>query len=468
LKRRKNRIASRWGSVRPYTYHSKSCKHGDDPDYTSCNCAKWLYEYKVGEKPKRYTLNTPSWAEALERAAEVLRSFDPEIADALQQKEAKHRSRRTVLEAIQLWLDRTASNSGRNSGIWKQYRSTFGWIDKNGAVHGTLLGFIEEYNNEHPEGRVKYIDQLTPLIAQTWHDSHWFSVNLGSVTRRQRWGTVRSFFAFLHSLDVIEKNPVIAIKAVPSADIFANVPLTAVQYAAVLQQADWYVGERVKNGERERYCIRMHVFLELLRHTGMDLIDAVSLRPKDQIKNETFDDRAVPVLRYRRVKTSFEAVIPLRSAVAEMLLNVPSIPSSARGMPFRYEGNDIRSDVHNWSRRISKLFDLADVKEVQLVGKDGRPALDRRGSPIMKKTNPKMLRHTAAVGWLTDGLREETVAKMLGHSSTEMVRKHYGPWCKQRDEAHIREVLAYMKPNRVTLTKQKRTNKGRGTTASVQ
>jgi integrase len=89
------------------------------------------------------------------------------------------------------------------------------------------------------------------------------------------------------------------------------------------------------------------------------------------------------------------------------------------------------------------------VKEVQLIGKDGRPAVDRHGNPVMKKTNPKMLRHTAAVGWLTEGLREEAVAKMLGHSSTEMVRKHYGPWCKQRDEAHIREVLGYINKGRL-------------------
>jgi hypothetical protein len=37
------------------------------------------------------------------------------------------------------------------------------------------------------------------------------------------------------------------------------------------------------------------------------------------------------------------------------------------------------------------------------------------------------------------------VAKMLGHSSTEMVRKHYAPWCKRRDDAHIRAVVASRK-----------------------
>jgi integrase len=451
-------MASRWGSVRPYTYHSRSCKHRHDPDYSACSCPKWLYEYKVGEKPKRYTLNTPSWAEALEKAANVLRSFDPEISLARQEKKILQSTRRTVLEAIQLWLDRTANKFGKDSSIWNQYRSTFGWIDKRGRVHGTLLGFVEEFNGEHPDSKVEYIDQVTPLIAQTWHDSRWFS-DLGPVTRRQRWGTVRSFFAFLHSLGIIEKNPVSAIRAIPATDLFANVPLSPDQYAAVLREADGYVDERVGENERRVYCERMHVFLELLRHTGMDLVDAVSLRPKDQIKRERVDGTVVPVLRYLRAKTKVEAVIPLRSSMAEMLLTTPALPTSVRGMPFRYAGNDIRSDVHNWSRRISKLFDLAEVTEVQLVGKDGRPAVDRYGRPIMKKTNPKMLRHTAAVGWLTEGLREEAVAKMLGHSSTEMVRRHYGPWCKQRDEAHIREVLGVLnRYPKKPLRKQKHNN----------
>jgi integrase len=52
-----------------------------------------------------------------------------------------------------------------------------------------------------------------------------------------------------------------------------------------------------------------------------------------------------------------------------------------------------------------------------------------------------MLRHTFAVGELLKGTREEVVAKMLGHASTEMVRKHYAPWCAARDEQHIREVV---------------------------
>jgi hypothetical protein len=90
-------------------------------------------------------------------------------------KQPKEQTRRTVLEAIQLWLQRTANQFGKDSGIHKQYRSTFGWVDKDGIAHGILLKFVDEYNLAHPDTTIRTIDQITPLIAQTWHDSHWFA-----------------------------------------------------------------------------------------------------------------------------------------------------------------------------------------------------------------------------------------------------------------------------------------------------
>jgi hypothetical protein len=30
---------------------------------------------------------------------------------------------------------------------------------------------------------------------------------------------------------------------------------------------------------------------------------------------------------------------------------------------------------------------------------------------------------------------------MLGHVDTTMIRKHYAPWVKELDEAHVREVV---------------------------
>jgi site-specific recombinase XerD len=446
---------NRWGSVRPYTRHTNPCRHKGDSNFHDCRCPKWLYLHKRGQMPQQFSLNTPSWAEAMELAAEHLRLLDPEIAAARAAKKSEEQKTLTIADAIQLWLDRTASERGRDSSTYAQYRSTFGWVDGKGQVHGTLLKFIEEYNAEHPDALITTINQMGPLVCQRWRDSHWFG-ELSGTTRNNRWGVVRSFFNFLFERGVVQSNPALAIKRPPKPDYFAHVPFTSEQYKAILEQADWCVDDRVRDGEREVYCRRLRQLIELLRQTGMDLIDAVLFAPSVQIKIERIDSVSVPVLRYHRTKTGVAAVVPVPRAVAEMLEHIPSVPQSSTETPFRYRGNLIKSDVHNWSRRIHKLFELADIAEVQLLRKDGNPAFDEFGTPITKPPDVKMFRHTFAVACLSAGMREEAVAKMLGHVSTDMVRKYYAPWCKQRDDAHVREVHQFHRRGNAEAKKQKK------------
>jgi integrase len=45
------------------------------------------------------------------------------------------------------------------------------------------------------------------------------------------------------------------------------------------------------------------------------------------------------------------------------------------------------------------------------------------------------------VRWLREGQRPEDVARMLGHVDTLMVRRHYAPWVKELDRAHIGRVV---------------------------
>ena len=50
----------RFGTVRPYTRHltGSNC----NPQDNSCQCPKWLYVNQKGQQPRRYSLETPSWA----------------------------------------------------------------------------------------------------------------------------------------------------------------------------------------------------------------------------------------------------------------------------------------------------------------------------------------------------------------------------------------------------------------------
>ena len=431
-------LRSPYGSVRPYTRHVASCKHANEPRYNKCSCPKWIYTHKNDEAPKRYTLNTPSFAEALTIAADILKGFDPEIAELRGQKSKLENEKKTVEEAIELWLARTRSMFGEDASIVKQYRSTFGWRDKEKNAHGNFLLFVEQYNNKNPKQAIEFIQEITPLFCQQWHDS--WNGKYSDYSRKQRWGTVRSFFGFLHGLGVIDTNPTARIQAAKASATFAHVPYTDDQYQRILDEADWYVDERVKDGEREVYTLRTRLFLELLRHTGMDLSDAVMFQTS-LIKAEVVDRKRVQVLRYIRSKTDVEAIIVLKEELAERLNKIPLAPESFPDRPFRYRGNKRSSDAHNWSRRIAQLIKLAEIGKVQLINRDGTPAIDNQGRAVTRDPNVKMLRHTFAVGQLLKGLRPEVVAKQLGHVNTDMIYSHYAPWCRERDVAHIREQM---------------------------
>jgi len=431
-------LKSPYGNVRPYTRHLRGCEFSSEADHNSCSCPKWLYTNQRGERPRRYTLNTPSMTEAVKMAIDTLKGFDPEIAEARRVKVKKKSAKKTVEEAVHLWLDRTRSSFGDDADIVKQYRSTFGWRDRQGKPRGNFLLYLERYNEGNAADPVHYIQDITPLFCQQWHNS--WKGKYADQTRKQRWGTVRSFFSFLHNLGVIENNPALLIRAIQASQVFAHVPFTDEQFQRILDEADWYVDDRVKDGEREFYCRRTHLFLKLLRYTGMDVGDAVMFQTS-LIRDERIDGKAIPILRYRRKKTRVEAVIVLDPKLAEALRKIPEIPDSVPDRPFRYRGSLASSDAHNWSRRISQLIKLAKIGRVQLVNRDGTPAVDDRGSAVTRNPNVKMLRHTFAIAQLLKGLRPEAVAKQLGHVDTAMIFRHYAPWCKERDLAHIREQL---------------------------
>ena len=420
-------LKNRWGSVKPYSRHSATCPNSAHPDKNDCRCPKWLYVYKRGERRKRYALNTPSWAEALKEAARVLEEMNPEIAEARAAKKEQETKLVSVPDAFQMWYDRTIRKVGDETSTIRQYRSIFGWIEDNDdrKVRGHLLQYIAAFNKRQAaEDRIEYIQQITPLWLQRFHDSG--MTGLKPDTQRHRWGVIRSFFAHMHRIGVLPSDPSFSIQRIGSSGEIGHIPFTDAQYKAILDNADWYVDERVRSGEREVYCARMHALLELLRWTGMDLIDAVQFRPAVQI-----DDAGV--LRYRRKKTGALAVIPLQPHLPALLRGVPEAPGSVAQMPFRYQGNQLKSDVHNWSRRCARLFQLAEIKAVTLTAPDGKT--------YTKKPETKAFRHSFAVWALTVArMRVEIVSKMLGHKLVSTTEKHYLPWIKGRDAYLIEEV----------------------------
>jgi hypothetical protein len=136
-------------------------------------------------KKSRKSLNTPSWAEAQRIASDTLRGTDPEIAAARGVTDKQDRQRMTVSDACDLWIDRTRRQFGDGGGL-PQYRSLMVKVTLWAESHGII-----------------YVRDITPLQLERWYSSRdW--LRHADTTRQQRWGVLRSMFAFLKDRGVID------------------------------------------------------------------------------------------------------------------------------------------------------------------------------------------------------------------------------------------------------------------------
>jgi integrase len=53
---------------------------------------------------------------------------------------------------------------------------------------------------------------------------------------------------------------------------------------------------------------------------------------------------------------------------------------------------------------------------------------------------PHLFRHTCITNWLSAGVPVETVAVLVGHSSSKITMKHYSHWIKSRQDNLEAEV----------------------------
>jgi integrase/recombinase XerD len=407
-----NLLRSSHGSVRAYTRHEAACKHRKKKDHNDCDCAKWLYEHKRGQPPRRYTLSTPSWPEALEKATATLESFHPKIAAAQAAERKTQRQQKTIEEACEMWVDQ-GPQKGRRQYVAIQ-RKTVAWATR-----------------EH----MLFIQDVTTDALLKWSMSDDWKKHYADSTRRNRWSLLRGLFSFLHKMKIIDEDPCLPIKPVRVSSDLVQGPFTDDQVAAIFAHIADADNGNISESLRKVHIARLTAFVKLLLHSGCDLIDAV-LFTQDKIEPLQIERRTVNVLRYRRAKTGVLAVVPLPDDVVAVLRSVPMLPENPAGMPFRNSDLETEPDTSTWSRRISRVLKAAGVEYVILEGRDSR------GRVRKKNANAKMLRHTFAVRQLIAGQRPEAVAKMLGHKSVAMLEKHYAPWVKERDEAHVRQVMA--------------------------
>ena len=412
------------------TCKEKNCDGGNECKH--CNCPKSLLVYDGGGPGtnKRISAKTRNWKEAETLATKWREKWDPRLRKLEQLEAENERKAVRIEEAVALYCADLAARLGDN-GTVAMARSLLGHINpqtKAVSSNGHLFNWLDKINQKRPpDQRIMYIGQITPAELTAWRASWKFGSDL---TAAQRWTVVKGFFAFCEAQGWIDDSPARKLKRITVAKGNRTAIFSDEQYQAILDAVPLYDPENTPAVTRKAWQQRLTAFVELLRWSGMALIDAIQFRP------EMLD--AEGVLRYRRQKTGVLATVPLPPHVVVLLRDIPlERDSVGSAMPFRTKDTAIASDTRKAEHRLQALFNLAGIKEV--TTEQGRT----------RKPHPHMLRDTFAVWHLRHGARIHTVAKMLGHSKTTTTEKAYLPWVKELEEAHIadaRRSLAHVAP----------------------
>jgi site-specific recombinase XerD len=375
--------------------HSHDCPDkAKGPSWHRCKCRKGIRFYQGGGSgSNRYkSAKTRSWEAAEKFCQAWLDQFDPVKRELAELKAVKEKQSVTVAAAIVSFIKDMRFRLGDTATV-KQAEGMFAYVD------GDTICRQGQFSAWADRQAIQYVCDITPAHLMAWRNS-W---TCGDLTAYIRWsGVVSAFFKFCVAQDWIKDSPARGLHRPKFKRGSRTGIFTDQQYAAILEASH---GDRL-----------LETFLELLRWSGMAIVDAV------QFQSTQIDSDGV--LTYRRQKTSQLATIPLPEHVLALLRLAGS------GQPFRV------NSIREWRRQLQALFAKAGVKKV----------ITEVGA---RKAHPHMLRDTFAVSALRQGCKLHTVSKMLGHSKTTITEQCYLPWVKELKDAHVddaRKSLEAAKP----------------------
>ena len=360
-------------------HDSKDCRCKDKDkgnDWQKCKCVKTMLLYD-GAKPEgqrqwKQSTKRRVWEEAEQVRREWLDSFDPTKIELKRLRMEKELKTVPLDVAVEKFLEDLRVNNRAEGTVTRQ------------ALFGKKI-------TEHFGAQTPVLD-ITPTDLHDWRQTWTFGDSTASVFV----SSVKQFFKFCEAQNWLPASPAKHLKRPEIEQGSRTVPFTDGEYAAILAQVQ-------KDGDT-----KLETFLELLRWSGMALVDATLFDSKSVV-NGTLD--------YKRRKTGKRAIVVLPARVVALLDKLP------KGQPFRRPEFKLESDKALWRIQLQDLFERAKVTEVKTdLG--------------MRPAHPHQLRDTCAVWYIRKGALIQDVAKMLG-DSVAMVERHYLPYIEELKDAHV-------------------------------
>jgi integrase len=188
----------------------------------------------------------------------------------------------------------------------------------------------------------------------------------------------------------------------------STLPLSPKEYTRLLDTVPNVCAVRKREGAY--WTARVRGLFQLMRWSGLAIMDALTLRRDELVHDEAKDVYRVVT---QRTKTGTDVTVPIPPAVAKELLAVPN--SNKTYFFWSGEGSK-KSITGNWGKRfIVPTFKAAGIES------DGHMRSHR-------------LRDTFAVDLLEKGIPMEEVSKLLGHESIRTTERHYARWVKGRQD----------------------------------
>jgi integrase len=220
---------------------------------------------------------------------------------------------------------------------------------------------------------------------------------------RVKLGNLKAFFRFCTESKWIEDSPAAKLKASKVVER-TIVPITTEEFGSILKACDKHTNTKNR--------VRLRALVLLMYYSGLAIRDAVTLK-QSAVKNGK--------LVLRRTKTDTDVLCPLPVDVLKALKAIGSQTEyyfwSGKSKP--------KSVVGDYQRALSKVF--KDAKTPRVF--------------------PHLFRHTCITNWLSAGVPVESVAELVGHSSSKITMKHYSHWIKSRQdrlESEVKKAWAQM------------------------
>ena len=358
-----------------------SCKQQNNSFTRSCDCPKYL----------RWSLNGRQYKEATgtrsyERAEELRRAKQNALRAGTVSPKAAEEAVKTIEWAYKLFLAEKETE-GVSPDVYEKYARE-------------IKRFVDFCNKER-----KFFPKDIDLALASQFRKLWVEWYPSSETRQAVHGRFKSFLRFMQEEGCLSRVP--KLKPIKVAEQ-PTLPLNKEEYATLLAT----VG-KVLNAEDAQ---KMHAVIQLMRHSGLAIGDAVRLERCKLIHDEA---KGFVRVATTRQKTGTHVSIPLPPDVSDEILavaalnpnptyvfwNVLRVKSSTRWRQSTISGGW-------WGKRFRQIFRTAFGEDTHFTS--------------------HCLRDTFAVELLTAGVPLEEVSKALGHTSVKTTEKSYLPWVAAR------------------------------------